>query len=444
MRPTDASTNAAANAAADAHKTAHKTADKTATADAGIFGWDIGGAHVKACWLVAGQVRDVVQWPCPLWLGLDHLQRVLQAALARWPGLGAARHAVTMTGEMADLFADREDGVRRIAAEIVEHLGAPSAQLANIGAPNAQPSRLHFFAGDAGWCDADTVGDHWAQVASANWLASARHAALALLDQARTSTTTTEGVLVDIGSTTTDLIAFRGGTVLTRARSDAQRLATGELVYHGVVRTPLCALARRVPWQGATLNVMNEFFATTADVYRVTGELDDEHDQHPSADNAAKTVPASQQRLARMIGLDQRDGSPADWRALAEAWRAEQVAELRGQLARVMVMHGLGPKTVLVTAGCGDFLVPDLARELADDLAHDPASAGTAGAKLRCVRYADAVSRRPPHSATLHGTAWAQVCAPSVAVAALLLRDCPADTQPHNPMPTAPKALEPC
>ena len=63
-----------------------------------------------------------------------------------------------------------------------------------------------------------------------------------------------------------------------QADTDAARLATGELVYHGVVRTPLCALAARVPFRGSAVSVMNEFFATTADVYRLTGELDPAHD----------------------------------------------------------------------------------------------------------------------------------------------------------------------
>ncbi len=38
---------------------------------------------------------------------------------------------------------------------------------------------------------------------------------------------------------------------------------------------------------------MNEWFATTADVYRLTGELWDEHDQHASADNGPKKGAAS-------------------------------------------------------------------------------------------------------------------------------------------------------
>jgi len=348
--------------------------------EAGVIGWDIGGAHVKAALLRHGQVHDVAQWPCPLWQGTSHLEQVLAAARQRWPGIVDAAHAVTMTGEVVDLFADRADGVQRIAALLAEALPAPQ-----------------FFAGDAGWCGASAAAGRWAQIASANWLATARHAALVFEDS--------EGVLVDIGSTTTDLIAFRRGQVLTASRSDAQRLARGELVYHGVVRTPLCALARRIAWRGEDLNVMNEFFATSADVYRLTGELDPAHDQQASADNAAKDRPHTQARLARMIGLDARDGSDADWLAFAQAWRSQQVAELRGQLERVIAEHRLVANALIVNAGCGDFLAPALA----------PAG-------WRCATYGGAVARIAPQAAA--GTAaWAQVCAPSVAVAALFARD---------------------
>ena len=350
-----------------------------------VIGWDIGGAHVKACLLRDGRVVEVVQWACPLWQGVEHLERVLHLAHTRWPQLGRAVHAVTMTGEMTDLFEHREDGVRRIAA-ILAHALAPTA-----------PDRVRFFAGEARWCRAADVGAHWAQIASANWLATASHAAQCL----------DEGVLIDIGSTTTDLIAFRGGRVLGVSQSDAERLASGELVYHGVVRTPLCALGPRIAWQGHELNVMNEFFATAADVYRLTGELDPAHDLHPSADNAPKDLPATRRRLARMIGLDARDAAPDDWLAFAHTWRAKQVDELASQLRRVIAVHGLSKAAVALGAGCGDFLVTDLLAR--------------AGAPPSCRRYGRDVARvavdaQPNAEAAAR---WAQVCAPAVAVAAL-------------------------
>jgi (4-(4-[2-(gamma-L-glutamylamino)ethyl]phenoxymethyl)furan-2-yl)methanamine synthase len=367
-----------------------------------VIGWDIGGAHAKACLLQGGEVIDVAQWFCPLWMGMDRLEAVLHSARQRWAGLAAAQHAVTMTGEMVDLFADREDGVRKIAAELAQALPATSSPR-----HDADAGRVHFFAGDAGWCRDAEVPALWSAIASANWLATARHAAQ------RIGT----GLLVDIGSTTTDVIAFRDGRVLTRSRTDAQRLASGELVYHGVVRTPLCAVARRIDWRGVPHNVMNEFFATTADVYRLTGELNPAHDLYPSADNSAKDPDSTRQRLARMIGLDRRDGSTDDGLDFAHSWRALQVSLLGDEVRRVMEAHGLPHDTVIVSAGCGDFLVPDV-------MASAMAGTRASGRKHRHVAYGRDVARaRPRISPDASLQDWAQVCAPSVAVASLFDMD---------------------
>ena len=345
-----------------------------------VFGWDIGGAHVKAAMLIGSLVHDVAQWPCPLWLGINQLDMPMQAARARWPDLDRHPHAITMTGEMADCFANREAGVARIAQALAAALPAPE-----------------FFAGDAGWCSTAQAAAHWQHIASANWLATARHTAQALRDHC--------GVLVDIGSTTTDLIAFAHGQVLTTSRTDAQRLEHSELVYQGVVRTPLCVLAQRIAWRNTELNVMNELFATTADVYRLTGELDPLHDQHPSADNAPKDAAATHARLARLIGLDARDGNAAEWLAFARAWRDLQLAILRGQLERVMRSHDLKAPALLVSTGCGDVLVPELVPPGWEQ-----------------VTYADTVARFTEQAA-FPTQRWAQVGAPSIAVAALWAKE---------------------
>ncbi|HET7524888.1 MAG TPA: hydantoinase/oxoprolinase family protein [Burkholderiaceae bacterium] len=346
-----------------------------------VIGWDIGGAHVKACLLVDGRARDAAQWPCRLWQGQDQLDHALAAARSRWPdAFAAARcHAVTMTGEMVDLFANRRDGVLRLVEQLATGLGAAL--------------RLYVAGARGGfWVAAADAARHWQAIASANWLASATWAAASVGD----------GVLVDIGSTTTDLVALRQGRVASRAFGDAQRLASGELVYLGVVRTPLCALARQVPFGCHEVNVMNEFFATSADVYRLTAELDPAHDQQPAADNGAKTLAATRQRLARVIGRDADDADESQWLALARFWREQQVEQTAAQLTRVSRAHEVPPQAPLVATGCGAFLVADLAR--------------------RCNRpvrrFADdtvPLARDAP--AALLG--WLSVCAPAVAVALL-------------------------
>jgi probable H4MPT-linked C1 transfer pathway protein len=377
-----------------------------------LIGWDVGGAHVKASLLLrepAGfALRDVAQWPCPLWQGLEPLRRVLEAAHARWPQAAGAAHAVTMTGEMVDHFANREAGVATIAATLDAAFDGPVALFAAAGhAAGAAPP------GAFDWCPAADAAARWTRIASANWLATAALAAEVAGD----------ALLVDIGSTTSDLIALRAGRVAAHAGDDAGRLASGELAYHGVVRTPLCALGPRIAFRGEPVNLMNEWFATSADVYRLTGELDPAHDQHPPADGAGKDAAATRQRLARMIGRDARDASDADWAEFAAALRTAQLAELRHNARRVIERAALPDAAPLVAAGCGDFLV----RRLADSLGRP------------CVDFAELALAGAAAEPTLER--WTQVAAPSVAVALLRARAFAAPPPPDaGPRGAAPRA----
>ncbi|MDX9887138.1 hydantoinase/oxoprolinase family protein [Thauera sp.] len=360
----------APNAAPSAAPTAAPTKDAARTPHP-LIGWDVGGAHVKASLLEGGTVTAIAQWATPLWTGLEHLDAAIEAARARWPAFAHARHAVTMTAEMTDLFPDREAGVCALCDHLADRLGAAT----------------RFYAGEAGWLDASAAAAQWPAVASANWLATASLVAQRLPD----------AVLIDIGSTTTDLIPIRACRPIPIGRSDATRLASGELVYLGVVRSPLCALARRIRFRGTAYNVMNEFFATTADVFRLTGELDPAHDHYPPADGGARDEAGSRLRLARMIGHDARDAGADDWREFALRWRAHMLAEIRRNLVRVIRRAGLPASAPFVSAGCGAFLV----RELANTLGHP------------WVGF-DALAAVAPDCAD-----WARVCAPSVAVAEL-------------------------
>ncbi|MBQ0944792.1 H4MPT-linked C1 transfer pathway protein [Ideonella sp. 4Y16] len=346
-----------------------------------VIGWDLGGAHLKACRWADAQVQDVAQWPCPVWQGLPQLEAAMALARARWPDLQRARHALTMTAEMTDLFDDRADGVARLAAAMCAGLDAPVQVYAG---PRLAPGPAVL------WLDSAQAAAQWQRVASANWLATAQHAAAII----------GHGVLLDIGSTTTDIIRLADGRPDTRSRSDRDRLASGELVYQGVVRTPLCALAAHVQLQGQRLGVMNEWFATTADVYRLTGELDPAHDQQPSADNGPKDEAGSQARLARMVGCDRRDATAEEWRQLARQWREAQLNRLAEAWQQVQPQR---PERVVV-AGAGAFLAAALMRRVYGD----------AAVGIALIDHGRDVARAGP----LAG--WATVCAPSVAVAALL------------------------
>jgi probable H4MPT-linked C1 transfer pathway protein len=340
-----------------------------------ITGLDIGGAHLKAAQVGEdGRVLAAVQVPCPLWQGLDRLELALGEATARLAPVGRA--ATTMTGELADLFPDRATGVRRLV------------EAAAAGLPHA---RLRIWAGARGFVDPGEADARAAEIASANWLASATVVARRA----------GEALFVDLGSTTTDILLLAAGEVRAQGTSDRERLATGELVYTGLTRTPLMAVATRVPFAGRWVEVMNEHFATMADAYRVLGSLAETVDQHPAADGGEKTVEASARRLARMIGADLGEGTPEAWRQVA-AWFARcQRRRIEEAVALQLSRRVIADEAPLVGAGCGRFLLKALARDL-DRPYRD------------FVELIDAGS--------IPGE-WAATCAPAVAVALLDLED---------------------
>jgi probable H4MPT-linked C1 transfer pathway protein len=205
---------------------------------------------------------------------------------------GTTRHGLTMTGELVDLFENRADGVGR---------------LATAAASSINSTDLRIYGGRAGFHAPSDAVRHWQAIASANWHASAAFA----------SSRIKQGLFADVGSTTSDLVAFRDGRVEFSGYSDEERLTSEELVYTGVTRTPVMAIADRVPFAGASQLVMAEHFATMSDIHRLTGELPADADQQATADGRGKTLGDSARRLARMLG---RDADPADlapWRQLA-------------------------------------------------------------------------------------------------------------------------------
>lgn len=79
-----------------------------------IIGWDIGGANLKAaCLTQSGTVLAVYQEYCPLWQGMQALEQALTKILAKLP-VQITQHALTMTGELVDLFDNRAQGVQAI------------------------------------------------------------------------------------------------------------------------------------------------------------------------------------------------------------------------------------------------------------------------------------------------------------------------------------------
>jgi (4-(4-[2-(gamma-L-glutamylamino)ethyl]phenoxymethyl)furan-2-yl)methanamine synthase len=302
-----------------------------------VLGWDIGGAHLKLALVEAGEIVAALQVPCALWRGLDELRHAMSSTLGDLPRPN--RHAVTMTGELADLFPDRARGVAGILDVLAEFV--PTERLA-----------IYTTAGE--FIGANQARAEPGAVASANWHATSRHLARALSD----------GLLLDIGSTTTDIVPVIAGKIAARGLTDGERLATGELLYSGIVRTPLAAMARFAPFGGRSVGIMAELFATSADAHRLAGTLPDGADLHPAADGRGKTAEESRARLARMIGRDAAEASESAWRHLAEFFVRRQTRQIEEAVELVLSGVTMPAEAPIVGAGTGRFLAAEVARRL--------------------------------------------------------------------------------
>src|SRR5680860_1394017 len=77
---------------------------------AASFGWDLGGANLKVAQIEDGRVVSVAQIPCPAIADPAKFNQALEAALKACPA-DRGSHAVTMTGELSDVFPSRAAGV---------------------------------------------------------------------------------------------------------------------------------------------------------------------------------------------------------------------------------------------------------------------------------------------------------------------------------------------
>jgi len=291
-----------------------------------VLGWDIGGANLKAVMLTAeGQTIQALCRPFPLWKQSDRLTETLAELVAQFPP--ARLWAVTMTGELCDCFSSRREGVAAIL-DAVERL--------------AGTIPVWVWTTSSRFVTPDLARREALRVASANWHALATAAARRFAPHG-------SALLCDIGSTTTDFIPIFQGRPCPRGWTDEERLQSGELVYRGVRRTPLCVLMPE--------RTCAEWFATTLDLFLILGDLPADAADTDTADGRPATVPAAFARLARLIGTDGELAHPDALLRLAAQLLQRLEQELTDALTQVCQQNeGARWPEVILLSGSGEFL----------------------------------------------------------------------------------------
>jgi probable H4MPT-linked C1 transfer pathway protein len=303
-----------------------------------IAGLDIGGANTDLAvveFTTSGVIKNVrtdYEY-LPMWMEKEKLGAVIQTMLGPdFEDIDAI--GVSMTAELVDAYHTKREGVVDIASKVMEVMEV------SLG-----------FVGQNGIMEYHQVLGNPLDVAAANWIATAPLAAMIAPNS----------IMVDTGSTTTDIIPIKEGKECARGRSDLERLATGELVYTGLLRTNVATLVDRIPLHDLWVRVASELFAITADVHLILGNIMEEDYTCPPPDMGLKSPEDCMQRMARVICADLE---------LLEVEEVEEMAAFiyRHQLARVaeaiLEVSNYNELEEIVTTGVGMDIVGKEAAKL--------------------------------------------------------------------------------
>ncbi len=309
-----------------------------------VLGWDIGGVNTKAARVAGAVALAARNEPFELQHAPTTLAARLVGLAATLGADGSETHAITMTAELSQLFRTKRDGVGYIL-DAISH-----------AFPHA---RICVYTVDGRFVDLAAAREAPLLVAASNWAATANLVATRISD----------AILVDVGTTTTDIIPIADSRVAAIGHTDPERLLSGELLYLGAVRTPVEAIAHRVPLHDGLAGVSAESFALSGDIHVWRGELSPEGYTAPTPDSRPTTRTFAGERIARVVCADRELLDNSDIDRIAAFVADTMIARIAASITRVRERHPHVATAVI--AGHGAFLARAAARRAGLRIATD-------------------------------------------------------------------------
>ncbi|MFA5365427.1 MAG: hydantoinase/oxoprolinase family protein [Candidatus Bathyarchaeia archaeon] len=281
-----------------------------------VLGLDIGGANTKASFLTTknGTVQEhknVLQY-FPVWKsGKNGLSTVLQKIKQTLTGstlLDAV--AVTITAELSDAYQTKKEGINHVLDAVCQVFGESKVLVLDVDANLLQVNQARTAP---------------LRVSSANWAATGW----------MVSQLFKNGVVIDVGSTTTSIIPVVNGKVAAWGKTDLEKLQNGELVYTGSLRTNVAAIVNGIPIRGVMARVSSELFAQSGDVHLILGNITEQDYTAETVDGREKTKNSAYARLARVVCADTDMLSTQEIEEMAQYVYRKQVEQISEGLKQV-------------------------------------------------------------------------------------------------------------
>lgn len=318
-----------------------------------LLGLDVGGANIKA----ADSTGRSLSIPFALWKNPSKLsqylsEKILEAfdldrfhpSIECQDGTSLAV-ALTMTGELCDCFASKLDGVKSIIDSVC----------------NCFPrNQVFVYSTDGDFLSPESAMCSPKKVAASNWHALAKYCTQWV--DVPVCNPRDYALLIDIGSTSTDIIPIHDDQILAIGKTDTTRIANHELIYTGAMRSPVCAVSDRVAFRGTEVILAHEFFATMQDVYLVKKWLPENHRFCETADGRPATVPNAKRRLARMLCAELNEIDDSELVNIAGQLITKQLSMIQSAVAYQELRFGK-PASQWIISGSGSFLIERLANK---------------------------------------------------------------------------------
>lgn len=298
----------------------------------GVVGWDIGGVNTKAVRLSHGgedRAMDSRSRPLEMQRRPEALADTLLAVARELGAVPADRHAVTMTAELSQAFRSKREGVGFVLDALETAFPGADIQVYTVAGRFVKPEaarEIPLLVGAANWAATANLVARWMPTC----------------------------MLIDTGSTSTDIIPIVDGEVAAQGRTDPERLLSGELVYTGALRTPVESVASRVPLWGRSAAISADGFAIMGDVHLWLGHLPPEDYTCPTPDGRPPAREFAGERLARVVCADREMLQDSDIEALAASLAAAQVRLITESVDQIR--QHCPPIPAAVVAGVGDFI----------------------------------------------------------------------------------------
>ncbi|NHJ39982.1 MAG: hypothetical protein FK731_08110 [Asgard group archaeon] len=309
-----------------------------------ILGLDIGGANTKYA-LIEKKLNSTELLTTgtryfPIWKNYFDFQNfLLELKKSIQTKFGEIQYvAFVTTAELADCFLTKKEGITKICDDV--------SQVFLSESKNNIPFILDV---NGNFIPTNKASNKWLEVSATNWYASAEYLAMKFPNV----------IVLDIGSTTTDIIPIYNHKVVAQGKNDLERLISNELVYTGLLRTNVATIVHKIELKSKLIPVSSEVFATTGDVYFILDEISKKDFSVETADGKPVTKKNSYARLARVICADLNQLTKKEIIEIANQIKNKQIEMVSQAFMQVkqnylkkydcnpeIILIGLGSKTL--------------------------------------------------------------------------------------------------